>query len=111
WEEKLERYHELGVLEIVRFDADELAGQRLRVWDRLENDLVERAVEDDSTECVMLGLEWRVGAVDVFPVGLRLADSGELLSDADEAEAQLRREAEGAERRIAELEAELARKR
>jgi len=32
WQEKLDRYHELGVKELVRFDADAPPGKRLRIW-------------------------------------------------------------------------------
>src|SRR5687768_3268624 len=35
WAKKLEKYRELGVVELVRFDADRKAGERLRIWDRL----------------------------------------------------------------------------
>jgi hypothetical protein len=31
-------YHELGVKELVRFDADAPEGARLRVWDRVDGD-------------------------------------------------------------------------
>src|SRR4051812_5275332 len=41
WEAKLSRYRRLGIAELVRFDPD--AGQKaLRVWDLVDNDLVER---------------------------------------------------------------------
>jgi hypothetical protein len=50
---------------------------RVRVWDRIDDDLVERVVEDDVTPCVTLGLFWIVGPVDGVDVGLRLArDAG-----------------------------------
>ncbi len=73
WQEKLERFHELGVREVVRFDPDAPCGERLRVWDRIEDDLVERVVEGDATPCVTLGLFCVVGPVDGVDVGLRLA--------------------------------------
>jgi hypothetical protein len=44
WDEKLARYHELGVKELLRFDPAEAEGRRLRAWDRVHDDLVERQV-------------------------------------------------------------------
>lgn len=93
WEEKLERYHELGVRELVRFEADAARGARLRVWDRIDDDLVERVVESDSSACVTLGLEWCVAPLGELPCALRLARDGVLLPTPEE--------------RIAELEAAL----
>jgi Uma2 family endonuclease len=107
WEEKLERYHELGVRELVRFDADAPHGSRVRVWDRVSDDLVEREVDGDSTPCVALGLWWVVAPVASFAAGLRLSrDAGgrELVPTPEEACA-------AAQRRIAELEAEIAARR
>jgi hypothetical protein len=40
---------------VVRFDCDASEGARLRVWDRVEGDLVERVVEGDRTPCTVLG--------------------------------------------------------
>jgi Uma2 family endonuclease len=73
WGEKLERYGACGVEEVVRFDADQPAGARLRVWDRVEGDLVERVVEGDRTPCVTLGLHWVVAPADGFEAVPRLA--------------------------------------
>ena len=104
WQAKLERYQELGVSELVRFDADAPPGERIRVWDRLEGDLVERVVEADVTPCRPLGLFWIVGAGLDCPVALRLArdaEGGELLRLPEEAEAQARE----AEARAREAEA------
>jgi len=125
FEEKLRRYRTLGVRELVTFHIDASAGARLRVWDRLEHDLVERVVTGDRTPCVTLGLTLLVGPVDEYPVGLRLARDAEgrdlLLTDAEgrRAEGQAKEveaagraaEAEArqrAEERIAQLEKELA---
>ena len=105
-EEKLERYRELGVLELVRFDADAAPGGQLRAWDRIDGDLVERKVVDDKTPCVTLELFWVVRPAGEHPAAIRLArdPSGDaLLPTPDEAR-------EAAERRVAELEAELARR-
>ena len=124
WERKLARYLQAGIQELVRFDPDEAAGQRLRVWDRIEGDLVERAVDGDRAACHTLGLHWI--ALDHGELGaeLRVARDEEgsvLLPTPDEERArqegraveQERRAAEearlraGAEQRVAELEARL----
>jgi Uma2 family endonuclease len=95
WEDKLARYHELGIKELVRFDPEEPEGRRLRVWDRVRGDLVERQVAGDRTPCLTLGLSWTVCGVDGQPVGLRLVDlAGLLLEAPEEAEARARSLAE-----------------
>jgi Uma2 family endonuclease len=107
WEEKLQRYHELGTKELVRFDPEEAEGHRLRVWDRVDDDLLERVVSADSTPCLTLGLIWLVRPVDGEPVGLRLVEEdGRLLETREEVEARGRAQAEA---RVRELEAQLAR--
>ena len=111
WEEKLADYHEAGFVEVVRFDADASAGARLRVWDRLEGDLVERVVEGDRTQCSVLGGHWVVAPVGAYPVGLRLEDpGGALWPSPEEAAVQADALRARAEARVAELEAELARR-
>ena len=129
WEEKLGRYHELGVQELVRFDPEAPDGSRLRVWDRVREDLVERQVGGDKTPCLTLGASWVVCPVAGEPVGLRLADgAGRLLEVPEETEARARadeararadeararaeaeRAREAAEARVRELERELARR-
>lgn len=117
-DEKLRGYHALGVRELVTFHVDAPGGQRLRIWDRLEQDLVEREVTGDTSPCVTLGLTVLTGPVDQYPTGLRLArdaEGRELVLTTDEqrlaAEAALRlaqRERESAEARVQELEAKLA---
>jgi hypothetical protein len=132
FEEKLVRYRALGVRELVTFHADAEPGRRLRVWDRIEHDLVERVVTGDTSPCLTLGLTMLIGPVDEYPLGLRLTRDVEgrdlVLTDkegrvaearardaearAGEAEARAR-EAETlarkhAENRVAELEKELA---
>jgi Uma2 family endonuclease len=128
WREKLADYHELGIKELVRFDPAAPEGARLRVWDRVDEDLVERAISEDRTPCLTLGLHWVVRPVETEPVGLRLIDDqGRLLEVPEEAaergraaEAELRAAAErgraveaelraAAEERIRELEEELRR--
>jgi hypothetical protein len=119
FEEKLRRYQALGVRELVTFHVDAPPGHRLRVWDRLEHDLVERVVASDTTPCVTLGLTLLVGPVDTYPVGLRLARDAAgqdlVLTDREGRRAESHaREAEAAGRQCAEervraLENELAR--
>ena len=114
FEEKVRRYHALGVRELVAFHVDAEPGERLRVWDRIENDLVERVVTDDKTPCLTLGVTLLVGPVEQYAVGLRLARDADgrdlVLTDAEgrRAEAEGRKQAE---ERIAELEKELAARR
>jgi len=124
WEEKVERFHEMGSREVVRFDPEGAPGSRLRVWDRIDDDLVERVVEGDASPCLVLGLWWVVAPLEDLGPALRLAHDIEgqrLLPTPVEAERlgreaeRLGREAErlgreAAERRVAELEAELARR-
>ena len=60
WEDKLERYRASGIAEVVRFDAQN-EKEPIRVWDRMEDDLVERAPESTHLrECVALHLWWTV---------------------------------------------------
>ena len=62
WEDRLHRYRELGIEELVRFDPIAPADS-LRVWDRVREDLVERMIDDASiAESAVLGLCWVVFA-------------------------------------------------
>jgi Uma2 family endonuclease len=127
WDEKLARYDELGVEELLRFDPEGVPGERLRAWDRVEGDFVERLVEGDRTPCLSLArlalaVLWVVTPVEELPVGLRLVDGdGKLVPTREENEREARRaeaegrraEAEGrkaAEARVRELEEELRRR-
>jgi len=128
WTRKFKGYQRSGVLELVRFDPEELE-HPLRLWDRIEGDLVEREVSKHELErSDVLGLYWLVDSSPDLGLMLRLShDSagGQLLLADDEgrraeaearaiAEARIRVEAEAraiAEARIRELEAELARAR
>ena len=49
WADKVARYHELGIKELVRFDPDAPEGLGLRVWDAVHGDLVERVIGADRT--------------------------------------------------------------
>jgi hypothetical protein len=60
----------------------------LRVWDRLDEDLVEREVNGDATPCLTLGWTWVISRVDAVagagPV-LRLKDAaGNLVATSEE---------------------------
>ena len=114
WNDKLRKYHELGVSEVVRFDPDAPEGGRLRVWDRLEGDLVERLVETDATPSMVLGLFWVLVPAEGLTAALRLArdpEGRDLVLTPLETEHRAETQARiAAERRVAELEAELRRR-
>jgi hypothetical protein len=127
WKKKLEQYVQCGVREVVRFDPVAKKG-RLRIWDRIEGDLVERDISSPAGHlCDALGLYWCLTIDPVLGLMLRLSrDSAglELLPTLEEAQrdAQTRRhqaeaearqaeaEARQAEARVRELEAELAKR-
>ncbi|MBX3198830.1 MAG: Uma2 family endonuclease [Labilithrix sp.] len=77
FEEKLTRYRALGVIELVVFHADAEPGSRLRVWDRIDGDLVERAVTGERTPCLTLDAHLVVGPVDDLAACVRLAEDPE----------------------------------
>lgn len=107
WDAKLLRYQELGVLELVRFDPDESPSHQIRVWDRVDGELIERTDANDRHLCRGLSLYWVVVPTVRYPAALRLARDAagrDLVLTPEETEARAR---EAAERRIAELEAEL----
>jgi len=110
WEEKVSRYHELGVRELVRFDPDAPELQRLRVWDRIDEDLVERRVRADNTPCVTLRLTWVVVPTEDAPAALRLCDAGGRLLPTDGEAERLAREAERARAEAAEKARDIAEK-
>ena len=117
WAKKLAAYSELGARELVSFDWRGKVGKRLRVWDRIDEVLVERVVINEKSPCTTLGLHWIVAPLPGYAptIGaLRLArdEAGTdlLLTHAEretrrasDAEANLR----AAATRIAELEAAL----
>jgi hypothetical protein len=71
-DEHLYRYTALGTSELIVFDASR---ERIRAWDRIDDDLVERCTRPDSTPCVTLGGHFVTtrGHAET-PVALRLAD-------------------------------------
>jgi len=113
WQEKFDRYRRSGIDEIVRFDAED-AGRPLRLWDRVDGDLVERElVGEHARLCDTLGVHWCVQPDVVLGRVLRLSQDSlgqKLIATAAERErAALDRE-QAALARIAELEAELRRR-
>ena len=112
--EKLERYRQAGVREIVIFDA-ERAERALRCFDVIDGDLVERDPADpEALRCDALGAYWCLVADAELGRSLRLSrkPGGEdpLPTPAELMEAE-RAQKEAALRRIEELEAELAKRR
>jgi hypothetical protein len=130
--QKLERYRQAGIAEVVRFDP-EGTEPRLRLWDLIDGDLVERDLSDpEAHRCDALGFYWCIVEDPELHSTLRLArdkEGRDLLPTPAEAERAAKeaeraaKEAERAEKeaertqkeaalaRIAELEAELARRR
>ena len=81
-DQKLERCRAMGVREIVAYNVDAEPGQRLRAWDLLHGDLVERIIDADATPCRTLGL-WFVlapGLDDDQTLALRLATDAQGLA-------------------------------
>jgi len=71
WSEKVARYQESGINELVRFDPT--SERAIRVWDRVDGELVERAATSpDLRACQSLGLWWMVTSSAYGPL-LRLA--------------------------------------
>lgn len=97
WQQCVAIYHEIGVEELVRFDP--LAPKDcLRVWDRVNNDLLERIVENQNVvESAVLGLYWVVVQYEHHGSLLRLGkapDGTRLLPTPVEYEATKRLQAE-----------------
>lgn len=118
WRQKLRAYHSLGVCELVRFDPDATT-DRLRIWDRIDGALSERAISGNWAPSSVLPLHWVAAAaeLDGASTALRIADeSGALVpsraearkaeSEARKAESEARKAAEA---RLLELEAEMRR--
>ena len=98
WEKKLARYHAVGVAELVRFHAG--AEQPLRVWDRVEDDLVERRVDVLRATSRVLGCD-----LVVVERALRLERAGKMLpTPSERASAEERRASAEAQRASAETE-------
>jgi hypothetical protein len=114
WETTFQRYLRLGVPELVRFDPDDVE-RPLRIWDQVEGDLVERDPEDTSfRRCDALEVFWVVCPRVQGGLELRLARDSEgkhpFLTVEEEGTEALAAAA-AAERRVKELEAEIAKLR
>jgi hypothetical protein len=111
WAEKLACYRQAGVKELVRFDELAPEGERFRVWDRVEGDLVERALQPgDRPVCRTRRLWWHEGTLRrrVAPRLARDASGKDLLPTPDDrADAEAKGRAD-AELRVAELDKRLA---
>jgi len=112
WTAKLTRYQASGITEVARFDPMN-ASQPLRIWDRIDGELLERSPESTLLrECVALGLWWVVVPSAYGPM-LRIArdrDGEQLLPTPSEERLRLAEEL-GAERKartLAEHERALA---
>jgi Uma2 family endonuclease len=106
-EEKLERYRQAGVAEVVRYDRHDRE-RPIRLWDLLDGDLVERDLADpEALRCTALGWYWFEYDDPELGVSLRLSRDRagkDLVSTPREAAL---RATEAALARVAELEAEL----
>ena len=99
WDAKLNRYRRLGVAELVRFDPD-ATEYPLRIWDLVEQDLVERELARPCALSRCLPGHWVVHEEPALGPALRLSRDelgSDLYPTAAEANA----------RRVRELEAEL----
>lgn len=109
WDTKLQKYARLGVRELVSFDAERTPAV-LRIWDRLDSDMVERELSTGSAASNVLPGFWVVVNDAEHGPALRLShdETGtQLFLTPTEAKAEAQRQAEA---RIRELEAELARR-
>ncbi len=101
-DEKLQAFHTMGVREVICFDIEAPVGQRLRAWDRVEGDLVERIVKNERTPCITLGKWFLVAPLGELASALAIADdeagNGRVLTD-DEARRMAEERAKAAEAR------------
>lgn len=108
WDEKLADYRAIGVRELVRFEPEASSGKRLRVWDRVEGDLIPRVVNGDRAASRALGGAWCVGRGSRYAVALRLEDEhGKVLltdAEAERADKEVERARAQAERAAKEAE-------
>jgi Uma2 family endonuclease len=113
WDEKMERYQASGIAEVVRFDPDD-DEQTVRIWDRVDDELLERAPESgDLRACLALGLWWVVVPSRFGPM-LRLARDRagtDLLPTPDEERTRAKHAAALAEGKLQAAEDEIARLR
>jgi Uma2 family endonuclease len=114
WETKLERFRRLGAREIVRFDPDDRE-RPIRIWDAVDGDAVERDSADPVfCRCETLGMYLVVVQDAEIGAMVRLAHDPEGRDRLPTAAEARQRESEArqqAERRLAEVEADLAKRR
>lgn len=97
---KMTRYHALGVEELIVFDMEREPGSRLRAFDRIDGDLVERVVEAETTPCVLLSnayqerFDWFLAPADDIPLALRLKKNETVMPTLTERIALMRKENE-----------------
>jgi len=118
WSAKLQRYRQMGVAELVRFDPESVSDAKLRIWNRVDGALVEREISDARAPSLILEMDWILAPADGFEVALRIAtgessrqpaptraEARRVEAEARKIEAEARRTAEA---RVRELETELA---
>jgi hypothetical protein len=112
WETKIRQYRRLGVSELVCFDWMNRSSP-LRIWDRIEEDLVERDPSDpDFPHCDVLEAYWILRDQAGGKPELHLSHDPQgtrLFPTSDEEIRRAVAEKEAAEQRLSELEAELKR--
>jgi Uma2 family endonuclease len=82
WLAKLEQYRSLGVRELIRFDPEGTSPAAIRIWHRVNDDLLERHVEALPCASLVLNLHWVVAPGEGYPNTLRIAsgsDGGALI--------------------------------
>jgi len=113
WDQKLARYRELGCSELVRFDPDDVR-RPLRIWDRIQDDLVERDPTDPLfSRCDTLGAFFCIRDDELYGPWLYLArdpdgrhpfpseaEARQREAEARQREADARRRAEAEVRRL-----------
>lgn len=121
--DKIARYGEMGINELYVFNVDAKPGTRLRAWDRVRGDFVERVVDNELTHSPELGVELYLGGVTVveeasYPVSLRVRRGVDVPKThverwyaAEESTRVAEESTRVAQARVAALEAEIARLR
>jgi hypothetical protein len=92
---------------LVRFDPRDDV-RPLRIWDRVEEQLLEREASGSSARSLVLGLDWVVRPLERLSTALRLEKEGVLVPTRSEAKEAEREARLAAEARVRELEAALA---
>jgi hypothetical protein len=106
---KMTRYRTLGVQELILFDMEREPGSRLRAFDRIDGDLVERVVDAETTPCVVLTnaydarFDWFVAPADDIPLALRLKKDDVMMQTTTERLDAMRAHNQALERELAKL--------